>query len=139
VRRASGSRFLGVLDTIEHITDDEKRTTQALRFMPWAVAFFVILLGALLLGVDMMTAHAHASDIAKSAVVRWSFGTVVCSTGVAGAVTKFRRVAKRRAAEAASPGSDGSRSTCSRQTRQRPHGRRVHPVGPPSGGTRHGK
>lgn len=138
-RRASGSKFLGVLDTIEHITDKEERTTQALRFMPWAAAFSVILLAAVLLGVDMVTAHAHAGDIAKSAVVRWSFGTIVCSTGAAAAVAKSRRAAKKRAAKAASPDSGGSRSACPRQARQGPYRRCVHPVGTPSGGTRHGK
>jgi hypothetical protein len=137
MRRASGSRFLALLDTFEHVTDEEQRTAQALRFMPWVFALFIAICVAALVGVDMTVAHAHAAQIAKSAVVRWSGAVVMGGTGVAATVVKLRRVVRRQNGRAPR-GSGESRSSCTRQTRQGPHRRCVHPVSAPPRGARHG-
>ena len=147
-RRARGSRFHAALDTFEHITDQEERTTQVLRLMPWILAFFIIACLAALLGTDMVSAHLHPGQIAKSEMLRWSLACAAFSSttyvGAARIRAKRRRTAAQlpvrlseRAAQEPESQQEPNASVCARQTRQSPHRRRTHPIGSPTSRTRH--
>lgn len=93
-RRKTGSKFLAVLDTFEHVTDNEQRTDQVLRLMPWIFACVLIVCGAGVVGITVITAHVHAAQVAKSVTVRWAAGITVGSSGLAALAMKARAALK---------------------------------------------
>lgn len=134
-RRESGSWFLGLLDTHEYIADDENRTTQTLRLMPWLYLFFLTTCVVAVVLVAAVTGHLHAAVIARSTLVRWTVGSVLgasaitrCTMAVRRRVRKEpKRLTRRRR------GRRKGQSACTQQVKQASAHGRVYAARLPAG------
>jgi hypothetical protein len=90
-RRGPDSWWSHLLETFTHVTDEEERTRNALKLMPWVFVFVVLLLTAVCVVAALFTGHVHLAVIARSAVFKWALGLSAGSTATVGAVVKVRR------------------------------------------------
>jgi hypothetical protein len=121
--------WTATLSTFQHVTDDDVRTRNALKFMPWIVAVLALSLVGMCVLAALFTGHFHAGVIARSTAIRWAGGLVAVSTlsGVA-VVTGRRRGVPTRRTSAAAP-----------KKKQCPQHDRAQPVSLPGGRYRHGQ
>lgn len=129
------SRFLGALDAHKYVTDQESRTTQTLRLMPWYYVFFVTAGIMLVVVLGEVTGHVHAGAVAKSVVMRWVGGSVLGGTfATYGAMRLRRTIQKTPKVRSLQPRKRARRnSTCTRQVQQYPPRGRPNTVGLPTG------
>lgn len=90
------SVILGALNAHKHVTDEESRTTQTLRLMPWYFTFFVTAGIMVIIALGEITGHVHAAAVAKSVVMRCIGGSVAGSGLLAYGTMRVRRMLRAR-------------------------------------------
>ena len=101
-QRRVATLWAATLKTFQHVTDEEDRTQNALKFVPWIFATIFLILASACVLAALITGHTHMGVIAKSTAVRWAAGLVAGSTASTVAIVRARRRLRRRAAQSVS-------------------------------------
>jgi formate hydrogenlyase subunit 4 len=105
-RKGPDSWWSHLLETFKHVTDEETRTQNALKLMPWVFVFVVLLLTAACVIAALITGHVHMAVIARSAVFKWTLGLSAGSTATVGAVVRIRKAIAKSSTRAADEDQD---------------------------------